>query len=86
QHPFVVGDLVLVESRTWPGMNKHGGVGLVVAVLDPPGSRYDVKYTVGNKTDRGIEARFVHAHAFPEETVGSRSRRGGTACAAGDTR
>eukprot|EP00903_Cladosiphon_okamuranus_P010353 g9796.t1 len=78
--PFVVGDLVSVEHRTWPGMNKHGGVALVTAVLDPPGSRYDVKYTVGRKHERGVEARYVHSYAFPDETLGSRSRRsvGGT--------
>ena len=74
---FVIGDLVFVEHRTWPGMNKHGGVALVTAVLDPPGSRYDVKYTVSQKHDRSVEARYVHEFAFPDETVGSRSRRGG---------
>ncbi|CAM9634584.1 unnamed protein product, partial [Hapterophycus canaliculatus] len=75
RQPFVVGDLVSVESRTWPGMNKHGGVALVTAVLDPPGSAYDVKYSVGQKSDRGVDAGYVHAYAFPEETVGSRYRR-----------
>eukprot|EP00752_Nemacystus_decipiens_P010315 g9190.t1 len=74
---FVIGDLVFVEHRTWPGMNKHGGVALVTAVLDPPGSRYDVKYMVSRKHDRGVEARYVNDFAFPDETVGSRSRRGG---------
>lgn len=77
QQPFVVGDLVFVEHRSWPGMNKHGGVALVTAVLDPPGSRYDVKYSVSRKFDRGVEARYVHPYAFPEEAVGGRSRRVG---------
>ncbi|CAM9512008.1 unnamed protein product [Pylaiella littoralis] len=84
QQPFVVGDLVFVDHRSWPGMNKHGGVALVTAVLDPPGSRYDVKYSVSRQSDRGVEARYVHAYAFPEETIGSRSRRGGAG--RGDTR
>jgi len=76
QQPFVVGDLVFVEHRTWPGMNKHGGVAFVTAVVDPPGTSYDVKYTVGHGVDRGVEARYVHAYVFPEESVGVRSRRG----------
>ncbi|CAM9558704.1 unnamed protein product, partial [Laminaria digitata] len=75
QLPFVVGDLVSVDPRTWPGMNKHGGVARICAVLDPPGSAYDVRYSVGRVFDRGVEARFVHAYAFPTETVGIRSRR-----------
>lgn len=75
--PFVLGDLVFVEHRTWPGMNKHGGVALVCAVLDPPGSRYDVKYSVSQKLDRGVEAHFIHPYSFPLENVGNRSRRGG---------
>lgn len=74
--PFVVGDLVHVEHRTWPGMNKHGGVGLVCGVLDPPGSAYNVKYSVTQKVDRDVEACHVHAHSFPVESVGARYRRG----------
>lgn len=73
--PFVVGDLVFVDPRTWPGMNKHGGVAIVAAVLEPPGSRYDVKYSVGQTVDRGVEASFVHAYSFAENSVRNRSRR-----------
>lgn len=79
--PFVLGDLVFVDHRTWPGMNKYGGVALVCGVLDPPGSSYDVKYSVSRKLDRGVEARYVHPYCFPAEPVGSRSRRGGDGCA-----
>lgn len=73
--PFVIGDLVFVDHRTWPGVNKHGGVGLVVSVLDPPGSSYDVRYSVGGSLDRGVEARYVHPHYFTSDPVGVRSRR-----------
>lgn len=73
--PFVVGDLVFVDHRTWPGMNKHGGVALVAAVLDPPGSGYDVRYSVTQTLDRGVEALYVHPYSFPSDSVGIRSRR-----------
>lgn len=74
--PFAVGDLVSVDGRSWPGMNKQGGVGFVNAVSDPPGSLYDIKYILTRKVERGIDARFVHPHAFLDDTLGSRSRRG----------
>lgn len=73
--PFEVGDVVLVAPRTWPGMNKHGGVALVQAVRDPPGSRYDVKYIVSQTHDRGVEARFITPHRFLHDAMGSRARR-----------
>lgn len=73
--PFVVGDLVFVDHRTWPGMNKHGGVALVQAVSDPPGSFYDVKYSVGHRVDRDVDARYVHEYSFPPNVVGGRSSR-----------
>lgn len=76
QQPLVVGDLVNVDHRTWPGVNKYGGVGFVCGMSDPHGISYDVKYSVTQKIDRGVEARFVHPYAFPEEAVGNRSRRG----------
>ena len=72
---FAVGDLVMVDNRTWPGMNKYGGVAFVCAVLDPPGSFYDVKYSLTRKIERGVEARFVHPYAFMDDGVGNRSRR-----------
>ena len=84
--PFVIGDLVSVDSRTWPGMNKPGGVARICAVLDPPGSAYDVKYSVSRAFDRGVEARFVYPYAFPTETVGIRSRRSGGSRGGSSTR
>lgn len=74
--PFAVGDLISVDHRSWPGMNKQGGVGFINAVLDPPGSLYDIKYILTRKIERGIDARFVHPHAFLDGTLESRSRRG----------
>lgn len=74
--PFSVGDLVSVDHRTWPGINKQGGVGFIDAVLDPPGSLYDIRYILTRKIERCIEARFVHPHAFLDGTLESRSRRG----------
>ncbi|TYZ69178.1 hypothetical protein PybrP1_012175 [[Pythium] brassicae (nom. inval.)] len=56
-----VGDLVEVESRTWPGINKPGGSGRVAAVHR--GSEvgrlyYDVRYVLGGFEKR-VEAEFV---------------------------
>ena len=31
---FGVGDFVVVESRTWPGMNKQGGAGRIISVKE----------------------------------------------------
>lgn len=30
-----VGDFVVVESRTWPGMNKQGGAGRITSIKRP---------------------------------------------------
>ncbi|EWM27528.1 brca1-associated ring domain protein 1 [Nannochloropsis gaditana] len=37
--PFVVGDTVEVAARTWPGINKEGGVARIVAVHGAEGGR-----------------------------------------------
>ena len=34
---FAIGDLVLVESRLWPGMNSPGGVGKIIGVGESKG-------------------------------------------------
>jgi hypothetical protein len=60
--PFDVGTLVSVQSRTWPGINKPGGVGRVVAA-DPNGNTINVKYVLGG-VEKCIDVEFVEEHQF----------------------
>lgn len=61
---FQVGDLVEVESRTWPGINKPGGSGRVAGVHRETTSAgdvhvfYDVRYVLGGFEKR-IESAYV---------------------------
>ena len=58
-----VGALVLVQSRTTPGINKPGGVGRVVAV-GPAG--YSIKYVLDGSTERDVAKGFVSLHTFED--------------------
>jgi len=53
--PFTKKDLVFVEARTWPGINKPGGVGKVVSCTCVA---VTVKYIMGG-TDKDIPLTFV---------------------------
>jgi hypothetical protein len=58
---FQVGQVVEVEARTWPGINKPGGVGRITNVqCDDDGSSflYDVSYVLGGRESR-VEAVFL---------------------------
>jgi hypothetical protein len=62
---IVVGSVVQVEARTWPGINKQGGAGRVTAVhreTEDDGETslvlYDVRYIFGG-VDKRVESRFV---------------------------
>ncbi|CAM9098743.1 unnamed protein product, partial [Discosporangium mesarthrocarpum] len=70
---FVVGDCVEVFHRTWAGSNKPGGVALIKAVHDG-GARYDVKYTVNCRGEKGVEAKFIRPQVFCEDEPRRRSR------------
>lgn len=64
QPQFKIGDVVHVESRTWPGINKLGGVGKVMAIVQElidghVDFLYNVKYVLGGFEKR-IEEEFVH--------------------------
>ncbi|DBA03321.1 TPA: hypothetical protein N0F65_011680 [Lagenidium giganteum] len=74
------GSLVVVQSRTWPGINKLGGAGKVTAVhreIDANGKEvrfYDVRYVMGGFEKR-IEEEFVklsdllQRQAVPRESI-----------------
>jgi ribosomal protein L21E len=53
---FSVGQLVEVASRTWPGINKHGGVGRIVKVT---GNCVDVHYVLGGR-ERSVPIEYVN--------------------------
>ena len=72
---FDIGTLVNVDSRTWPGINKPGGVGRVTAFC----ARYakvDVNYSLGGR-EKDIDISFVQKHNFNGDDEGGtgRSRR-----------
>jgi len=50
------GTIVNVESRTWPGVNKPGGVGRI-ASINPDGT-YNVAYVLGGR-ESNVEVRFM---------------------------
>lgn len=70
-----IGDLVKVASRTWPGINKPGGVGKVSKVNNEDDIfTVNVDYILGGN-DKAVELEFVEEHKFEEENHGRPSRR-----------
>ena len=68
---IVKGSVVMVQARTWPGINKHGGVGRVTKVHSSTASggsavQYDVSYVLGGK-EKFVDESFVHLHKTSEE-------------------
>lgn len=56
------GSVVIVKSRTWPGINKHGGVGRVTKVnVVGNATKYDVTYVLGGR-EKDVDASFVSLH------------------------
>ncbi len=61
----------MVQARTWPGINKHGGVGRVTKVHSSTGIggsavQYDVSYVLGGK-EKFVDESFVQLHKTSEE-------------------
>eukprot|EP00986_Skeletonema_menzelii_P009179 scaffold4103_cov131-Skeletonema_menzelii.AAC.3 len=83
------GSIVVVESRTWPGSNKPGGVARVTAVhLDPDDDgnsnsaaqkkKYDVSYVLGGK-EKGVEEEYVRLQSSSSNDAredGTKKKRG----------
>ena len=57
-HPFKVGDTVEVAPRTWPGINKEGGVGRITAV-HPEDGTYDVKYVLVGSKEARVKGKYI---------------------------
>lgn len=62
---FKKGDLVFVQTHSWPGVNCQGGVANIVQSYkdDDGGLCYDVKYIIGGG-DKDISVRYVTRHEF----------------------
>ena len=71
---FKNGDLVEVAARTWPGINKQGGMGRITRVHYTDGTKvlYDVSYILGG-SERRVEEKFIRVgsletgHRVPKE-------------------
>jgi len=68
---IVKGSIVMVQARTWPGINKHGGVGRVTKVhssteIGGGAVQYDVSYVLGGK-EKFVDESFVQLHKTSEE-------------------
>lgn len=74
---FSEGDLVEVQSRTWPGINKPGGSGRIVRVHQEtdengrPVAVYDVRYVLGG-LERRIEREYVELSSILQERADAR--------------
>jgi hypothetical protein len=56
-YSFAKGDMVVVTARTWPGINKPGGVGRII-LLDDESKIANVKYSLGG-TEKNITFDFL---------------------------
>lgn len=71
---YRVSELVSVQTRAWPGINKEGGVAKVVAAHYREGARcYDVKYVLRGSTECAVDECYL-SHARDVEST-SRARR-----------
>ncbi|GAX20055.1 hypothetical protein FisN_1Lh464 [Fistulifera solaris] len=69
RNPFVEGDYVDVESRTWPGINQPGGIGQVTGVSE---DRVSVRYLVGRRHEKEILIKYVKPYSIPSERLRDR--------------
>jgi len=61
-----VGTIVQVQSRTWPGVNKPGGVARITKIHSLSSNvSYDVTYVLGGK-EKNVDACFI---SHPESTI-----------------
>lgn len=77
---FNVGDMVVIESRTWPGINKPGGVAKVIKV-DKEDETVDVKYTLGG-SEKKVEFIYAKLWDIYSTSSAAAARRSATASAA----
>ena len=56
--PYHVKEMVFVKARTWPGINKPGGIGRIVRIrLDS--QTVDVKYVMGG-SEKNVQLKYIN--------------------------
>ena len=70
------GSIVTVESRTWPGLNKPGGVARVTHVHHDSDNKitYDVAYVLGGK-EKAVDAEYVTLQSADDDGDGTKKKR-----------
>ena len=75
---FFPGRIVSVQSRTWPGINKPGGVGRITQIYqrsqDSEVTHVDVKYHINGGREKKVDVCYVQL-APDYENVGDRTLR-----------
>ena len=75
---FFPGRIVSVQSRTWPGINKPGGVGRITQIYqrsqDSEVTHVDVKYHINGGREKKVDVCYVKL-APDYENVGDRTLR-----------
>ena len=75
QNSFSIGTVVEVAPRTWPGINKPGGVGRITRVHNRGGSvSYDIRYVLGGR-EKQVDAGFVSLKEESSEEDDDSSRQ-----------
>ena len=61
---FSEGDIVKVQARTWPGVNKRGGVAKILEINDD--KTYNVGYVLGGK-EKNVDGQFLSFNEGPSK-------------------
>lgn len=69
---FKVGDTVIVESRTWPGMNKLGGAGRISTI--DASDLFTVRYLLGG-SERRVHSKYIKPYTIHSEGQSARHRK-----------
>ena len=71
---FMPGHMVMVTPRTWPGVNKLGGVGKLLSV-DETAATATVEYVIGRRrTESNVPFEFMKEYSL--SPLGRNLRRG----------
>ena len=77
------GSIVTVESRTWPGLNKPGGVARVTHVHHEDNKiKYDVAYVLGGK-EKAVDAEYVTLQSADDDGDGTTKKKRTTSASGG---
>jgi hypothetical protein len=65
-HIFGIGELVMLQKHSWPGVDNEEGVGRIVDIkVDEDGDKvYDVKYMCGGSTAREVHEEYIKPYSL----------------------